>query len=324
MAKAFYETEWFRRAGTLPPADRLKFWDAVSAWAEDEPVPDPKGPSRLLILHALSLLQADRNHRMAVSRKRSEAGRMGAQVWNGMRSSRAAAEAGGAPGPANAEAQAANAGTANAAGQTANAMTANAAPDRGPENPVSVEYQREEAFPSARPNTAYAAWANAAPAGADAEAANAAFAPAPPNNNITKSIPYPLKVLPEGNADSSPVCLQTRMEEVPAPETEDARARELPVIGIPLNDGGKYGVTREEVEQYEQLYPAVDVMQELRNMVGWCDADPRRRKTRGGAKRFVNGWLMKAQNRGGQGLPSRQAPFNPYRQFVKGDVFNDL
>ena len=143
MAKAFYEAEWFRRAGDLPPTERLKFWDAVSAWARNEPVPDPKGPSRLLILHALSLLQADRNHRMAVSRKRSEAGRMGAQVWNGMRSSRAAAEAGGAPGPANAEEQAANAGHRRASRRNrASLSAARRGRDNGEE--LGIRYQELE------------------------------------------------------------------------------------------------------------------------------------------------------------------------------------
>ena len=34
-----------------------------------------------------------------------------------------------------------------------------------------------------------------------------------------------------------------------------------------------------DVVQWQELYPAVDVMQQLRNMYGWCDANPAKRKT---------------------------------------------
>lgn len=63
-----------------------------------------------------------------------------------------------------------------------------------------------------------------------------------------------------------------------------------------LEDGTMYDVTREEVEKYRGLYPDVDIMQELRKIVGWCDANPDKRKTRRGAKRFLNGWLSRSQN----------------------------
>lgn len=71
-----------------------------------------------------------------------------------------------------------------------------------------------------------------------------------------------------------------------------------PQITIPLNDGTEHGVTEEEIEEYKKLYPAVDVMQELRNMRGWCLANPTRKKTKSGIRRFIGGWLAKEQNRG--------------------------
>lgn len=72
-----------------------------------------------------------------------------------------------------------------------------------------------------------------------------------------------------------------------------------PVIDIILNDGSYYGVTNEDVIKWTELYPAVDVMQELRNMAGWCDANPKKRKTKSGIRRFINGWLSGEQNKGG-------------------------
>ena len=55
-----------------------------------------------------------------------------------------------------------------------------------------------------------------------------------------------------------------------------------PLIGLPLNDGSEHEVTEEDVAEYAQLYPAVDVMQQLRNMRGWLRANPSRRKTKRG------------------------------------------
>ena len=70
-----------------------------------------------------------------------------------------------------------------------------------------------------------------------------------------------------------------------------------PVIGLPLNDGSEHGVTEEDLAEYSRLYPAVDVMQQLRNMRGWLLANPQKRKTRRGIKAFITSWLAKEQDR---------------------------
>lgn len=71
------------------------------------------------------------------------------------------------------------------------------------------------------------------------------------------------------------------------------------VISLLLNDGTEYGVEQEAIEKWENLYPAVDVMQELRKMAGWLDANRTRRKTRRGIEKFINGWLAREQDKGG-------------------------
>ena len=68
------------------------------------------------------------------------------------------------------------------------------------------------------------------------------------------------------------------------------------VISIILNDKTEYPVTAADVEKWKELYPAVDIMQELRKMKGWADANPTKRKTKGGIKRFINAWLAKEQD----------------------------
>lgn len=63
-----------------------------------------------------------------------------------------------------------------------------------------------------------------------------------------------------------------------------------------LNDATEYAVSENDVVTYQQLYPGIDVRQELRNIEAWCLSNPKNRKTRNGAKRFLNGWLARTQN----------------------------
>lgn len=70
-------------------------------------------------------------------------------------------------------------------------------------------------------------------------------------------------------------------------------------IKILLNDKSYYEVSTEKIVQWKDTYPAVNVEQELKKMVSWCDANPTRRKTRNGVERFINSWLSREQDRGG-------------------------
>lgn len=79
------------------------------------------------------------------------------------------------------------------------------------------------------------------------------------------------------------------------PETVSAPA----VLNLPLNDNSQYPVDQKQVDKWSELYPAVDIMQELRKMAGWLDANPKRRKTKQGILRFVTSWLAREQDKGG-------------------------
>lgn len=70
------------------------------------------------------------------------------------------------------------------------------------------------------------------------------------------------------------------------------------VISLILNDKTEYAVKSEQVKLWTELYPNVDVMQELRNMKGWCIANIKKRKTQGGIENFIINWLSKNQNKG--------------------------
>ena len=74
-------------------------------------------------------------------------------------------------------------------------------------------------------------------------------------------------------------------------------ATEPPVLEFILNDKTYYPITQKQVDKWSELYPNVDIMQQLRKMCGWLDANPRNRKTKGGILKFVNGWLAREQDK---------------------------
>lgn len=95
---------------------------------------------------------------------------------------------------------------------------------------------------------------------------------------------------------------------------------EPPLITLPLNNGTEWPVTSEMVSEWSALYPAVDIMQELRKMRGWCCAKPKNRKTPRGIQAFITNWLSKEQDRGG----SRASPVRPpaQRRLTPIEVYN--
>lgn len=95
-----------------------------------------------------------------------------------------------------------------------------------------------------------------------------------------------------------------------------------------LNDGSEYRVTENDVVTYQQLYPGIDVRQEIRSIEAWCLSNPKNRKTRNGAKRFLNGWLSRTQNRARPEKPetAKNNKFNnfPQRNYNYDDLEKQL
>lgn len=73
-------------------------------------------------------------------------------------------------------------------------------------------------------------------------------------------------------------------------------------IAIPTNrfesSSEEVPITEQFIEEYQKLYPAVDVREQLKKMRGWSLANAPLRKTRKGMTRFINGWLERKQNVG--------------------------
>ncbi|MDO4301811.1 MAG: hypothetical protein Q4D26_10520 [Clostridia bacterium] len=82
-------------------------------------------------------------------------------------------------------------------------------------------------------------------------------------------------------------------------ELKQSEPAETPVITLLLNTGEEYPIFKNDIKTFAELYPAVDIMQEMRKMKGWCIATPEKRKTKRGIRRFINSWLAKEQDKGG-------------------------
>lgn len=73
-----------------------------------------------------------------------------------------------------------------------------------------------------------------------------------------------------------------------------------PAISLPLNDGTEYPISQAMVNDWQTTYGAVNVMQELREMRVWSQANPSRRKTHRGIASFIVRWLSGEQDKGGK------------------------
>lgn len=81
---------------------------------------------------------------------------------------------------------------------------------------------------------------------------------------------------------------------------EPSAGQETPYIMLPLNTGEEYPVFPAKIKEFEELYPAVDVPQAMRDMRGWLLNNKPKRKTRKGINRFMNSWLAREQDKGGR------------------------
>ena len=63
-------------------------------------------------------------------------------------------------------------------------------------------------------------------------------------------------------------------------------------IEIPLLGGNIAHVTYEYVQRQKELYPSLDVEQQIRSAVSWIEANPTKKKK--DWKRFLNGWFQRS------------------------------
>ncbi|MFY7952807.1 MAG: hypothetical protein ACOVT5_09885 [Armatimonadaceae bacterium] len=66
---------------------------------------------------------------------------------------------------------------------------------------------------------------------------------------------------------------------------------------------GEWHLTESHVAEWRDLYPTLDILAECRKALAWVQSKPSNRKTAGGMKRFLVGWLNRATERGGRQQP---------------------
>ncbi len=102
-------------------------------------------------------------------------------------------------------------------------------------------------------------------------------------------------------------------------EQEGSEPEPEPIITLPLNTGEEYPVFQRNIGEFAELYPAVDVLQAMRGMRGWLLTNPAKRKTKRGINRFINSWLSREQDKGGnRGYYKKPgAEKNDFNQFMQ-------
>lgn len=84
----------------------------------------------------------------------------------------------------------------------------------------------------------------------------------------------------------------------PTPAEPDA---EPPLLVFPCVGSGarEYPVGQPLVDELSEAFPDLDVLAEWRRALAWVNGESRNRKTAKGMRRFLTGWLNRAQDRGG-------------------------
>lgn len=67
------------------------------------------------------------------------------------------------------------------------------------------------------------------------------------------------------------------------------------VLTMMLDTGDEYEITESMLKEWQQLHPKVNVLEEMQKMKAWLYANPNKRKTRRGMKRFINSWLSSSK-----------------------------
>jgi hypothetical protein len=71
---------------------------------------------------------------------------------------------------------------------------------------------------------------------------------------------------------------------------------QMPLVGKEKT----HDVIVDDVVQWKELYPGIDVDQHIRSMKGWLLSNPTKQKTKTGINRFINTWLSDEQNKIGR------------------------
>lgn len=139
------------------------------------------------------------------------------------------------------------------------------------------------------------------------------------SNNVTNESNIVTKCYTEKEIEKE---IETEKEIYSETDEEDAAAGAA--IILRLRDEKKYFVSDDEIKKWSELYPRVDIRQELKTMTGWLEANPDKRKEKRDMPRFINAWLTRKQenppeaavhNRGNAAIPEKSYTPDPLASY---------
>lgn len=87
---------------------------------------------------------------------------------------------------------------------------------------------------------------------------------------------------------------QATSEPKPAKPQDLPSMLEFPTVG----NAPVWHLTMPAVQTLKDAFPTLDILGECRKARAWCESNPAKRKTPGGMRKFLFGWMERAQNRG--------------------------
>ena len=139
--------------------------------------------------------------------------------------------------------------------------------------------------------------------------------PANVRNKVTLLSSFPTENPSKPTENPQSKVKESKVKEYAQSADESASA---PAYRLMLHDGSYYPISKEDISKWAALYPAVDIEQEIRKMIGWSEANPQNRKTNRGALAFINRWLAREQDKGGARhgeFPRNDTGVNPYEKY---------
>jgi hypothetical protein len=106
-------------------------------------------------------------------------------------------------------------------------------------------------------------------------------------------------------------------------KTPASDLKEEIIFKIPLIDKTYIGITQSDVNKWQDVFPAVNIIPELKRIALWCEDNPTKKKTRRGANRFISAWLERKQNQGGA-IRSLGFKNNGYSQGMPARTVNNI
>jgi hypothetical protein len=73
--------------------------------------------------------------------------------------------------------------------------------------------------------------------------------------------------------------------------------KRIPVILFPVIGGEEFHIFQEDVDQWQETFPGIKVMDDLRRCRQWNIDNPKNRKTKTGIRKHISAWLGRTQDK---------------------------